>query len=505
MIDKTKSTQVPGSGGKTLTAATLGFMTAATIVTSLRGLPMMAQEELTMFFYIGFATFLFLIPAGLVAAELGSAFADRTGGVYTWVGEAFSPKWGFVSIWLQWIQNVVWYPTGLSFAAAAVAYAIGLPKMAESNTFVGIFCITIYWCATLVALSGTDTLAKVTKMGFLLGTVVPGVILVALAIWWAASGNTIGWEAATDRAVTMTEQDGHHHPRWFPLVTGLGSLAFLGGILLNFAGVEAQGTHAAEMRNPKRDYPLAIFLAALLSFTIFTLGALAVAAILPYSDINLQSGVFVTFERAFDKLMGISWPVKILSLLVCYGAIGGALAWLAGPSRGLLATAQDGMLPPWLQRTNAKGMQRNILIVQGLIVTMISSIYFVIKDVSTAFFLISAMTITLYIIMYLLLYAAAIRLRSTQPDLPRSFQIPGGKLGLWLVAGSGFLAVAFALVVSFFPPDQLPVGSPSLYTMLVAGGAIVFTAIPLLIYFFRKPAWREGGENSHRTFQNIDD
>ncbi|MEX2962278.1 amino acid permease [Microbulbifer sp. TYP-18] len=500
MTDKAQAAKVSGPGTKTLTAATLGFMTAATVVTSLRGLPMMAQEELTMFFYIGFATFLFLIPAGLVAAELGGAFADRTGGVYTWMGEAFSPKWGFVSIWLQWIQNVVWYPTGLSFAAAAIAYAIGLPNLAENNTFVGLFCIILYWVATLVALSGTDFLAKVTKMGFLLGTLVPGVILMLLAVWWAMDGNAIGWETTTDPAVTVTETGGKHHPRWFPHVAGLGSLAFLGGILLNFAGVEAQGTHAAEMRNPKRDYPLAILLAALLSFAIFTLGALALAAILPYSDITLQSGLFVTFERAFEKLMGVGWPVNILSILVCYGAVGGALAWLAGPSRGLLATAQDGMLPPWLQRTNAKGMQRNILLVQGLIVTLISSIYFVIKDVSTAFFLISAMTVTLYIIMYLLLYAAVIRLRSTQPDLPRSFSIPGGKTGLWLVAGIGFLAVAFAFVVSFFPPDQLPVGSPAMYVVLVAGGAVVFTALPLLIYALRKPGWKAGGEHGHKSF-----
>ena len=83
----------------------------AAAVISLRGLPMMAQEELTMFFYIFFATFLFLIPAALVGAELGSAFADRGGGVYTWVKEAFNRHLGFSAIFLQWIQNVVWYPT----------------------------------------------------------------------------------------------------------------------------------------------------------------------------------------------------------------------------------------------------------------------------------------------------------------------------------------------------------------------------------------------------------
>jgi amino acid transporter len=98
-----------------MSVPTVGFLTAAAVVTSLRGLPVMAAEEWTMFVYIGFAVILFLIPAALVSAELGSAFSNRRGGVYTWIGEAFGQRWGFVGVWLQWIQNVVWYPTGLAF------------------------------------------------------------------------------------------------------------------------------------------------------------------------------------------------------------------------------------------------------------------------------------------------------------------------------------------------------------------------------------------------------
>ncbi|WP_157250753.1 amino acid permease [Nonomuraea typhae] len=473
-----------------ISATALGLMTAATVVTSLRGLPSMAQEELTMFLYIGFSTLLFLIPAGLVAAELGGAFADRTGGVYTWVGEAFGSRWGFLAIWLQWIQNVVWYPTGLSFAAAAIAFAIGRPDMAGNNVYVGLFCIVVYWIATFIAFSGTTLLTKVTQYGFMLGTVVPGAILIGLFVWWWATGHPLGWESVTNPSVA-TDEHGHHSPRWLP-VAALGTLAFLGTILLNFAGVESTAVHVKEMRNPRRDYPIAIFIAAAISFVIFTLGALAVAAILPYAKINLNSGVFDTLTAAFTALLGVSWPVNLLAVLICYGALGGALAWLGGPSKGLLATAHDGMLPPVLQKTNARGVQRNILVVQGVIVTLISAIYLFMDNVSVAFFLISSMTISLYIIMYLLLYAAAIRLRKTRPDLPRGFRVPA----LWLVAGAGFAAVAFALVVSFVPPSQLPIGSPGGYVALVAAGTVVFTGLPLLIYQFRKPSWQQGREHA---------
>ena len=78
---------------KNISTWQLALMTAAAVI-SLRGLPMMAQEELTMFFYIFFATFLFLIPAALVGAELGSAFASRGGGVYSWSRRRSTNTWG---------------------------------------------------------------------------------------------------------------------------------------------------------------------------------------------------------------------------------------------------------------------------------------------------------------------------------------------------------------------------------------------------------------------------
>jgi amino acid transporter len=243
------------------------------------------------------------------------------------------------------------------------------------------------------------------------------------------------------------------------------------------------------MKDARSGFPKAVLLAAIACFAVFTLGALAVAGILPYQQIRLQSGVFDAFHAPLADL-GVPWLGLIIAALICYGALGGALAWIGGPSRALLATAQDGALPPLLQRTNARGAQRNILLVQGGIVTVISGIYLVMRDVSSAFFLISALVIGLYIIMYVLMFAAAIRLRHTRPDLPRQFRVPGGTAGMWAVAGVGLLAVSFALVLAFVPPAQLPIGSPTSYVALVAGGTIIFTAIPLLIYRLRRPNWR---------------
>ncbi len=474
-----------------MSVPTVGFLTAAAVVTSLRGLPVMAKEELTMFTYIGFAVILFLVPAALVSAELGSAFSDRTGGVYTWIGEAFGQRWGFVGIWLQWIQNVVWFPTGLGFAAAAAAFALNDAGLADAHIYVGVFCIISYWLATLLALRGNAVLARVAKYGFLVGTVVPGAVLVLLFLWWAIAGHGMGWSTATDPAVSHVV-DGAAGPRLLPLLNGLGSLAFLGNIMLLFAGVEVQSVHVGEMKNPRRGFPSAMLLASVISVAVFLLGSLAVAALVPYDKLVIQTGVFEAFETVLVGQWHVGWIVQLLAALIAFGALSGALAWLASPSRGLLATAHDGLLPPLMQRTNKRGAPRNILVIQAIIVTAVSSVYLFTADVSGAFFLISTVTISLYIVMYMLMYAAAIRLRYTKPDLARAFAIPGGKVGMWIVAGVGFAAVAFSLLVSFFPPTQLPVGDPVVYVVLVTAGLIVFLSAALVIFRLRKPDWRDG-------------
>jgi putative glutamate/gamma-aminobutyrate antiporter len=468
----------------------MAMMTAAAVV-SLRGLPMMAKEQLTLFVYIAFATFIFLIPAALVSAELGGAFGEKGGGVYTWVKEAFGSRWGFVAIWLQWIQNVVWYPTVLAFSAAAIAYVIGKPALANNGPYVGAFCIVAYWAATWITLRGVGAIARVTSWAFLAGTVLPGVVIMALAAIWIIQGNPIAMlhPVATDSAAVMSMVGGHPHPRYFPSITGLGDVAFLAGIILLFAGVEVHAVHANEMTNPKRQFPTAMLIASVAVILLFTLGSFAVATVLPDKGINLQEGLMKAFQEIFTRF-GIDWATPPVCLLLAFGGIGGVMSWISGPSRGLLWTAQEGEIPPFLAKTNKNGVQISILVIQGLIVTVLALTYFVMADVSVAFFLLSAVTITLYLIMYMLMYAAAIRLRYSQPDLKRSYRVPGGTVGMWCIAGVGFAGVAFAFLVGFFPPTQLPVGSPALYVGLVVAGTVVFTGLPLLIGMLKQSSWR---------------
>jgi len=253
--------------------------------------------------------------------------------------------------------------------------------------------------------------------------------------------------------------------------------------------VEVHAVHAKELKNPEKQFPASMFIAMIIIFLLFSLGALAVATVLPADDISLTAGLMQAFKHLLDKF-NLTFLVPVVGLFTAFGAIGGVMSWISGPSRGLLETAKQGEIPPFMAKENKKGMQISILLIQGIIVTVLSSLYFIMENVSVAFFLLSAMTVTLYLVMYVLMFTAAIKLRITQPDLPRSYKIPGGILGMCIVAGTGLLGVIFSLVVGFFPPSNLPIGNPTFYVIIVAAGMIVFVGLPIIIHAFKKPEWK---------------
>lgn len=461
---------------KYISTIAMAFMTAAAII-SLRGLPLMAAEELTMFFYIGFATLFFLIPAALVSAELGSTFAIKEGGIYVWVSSAFGKKIGFTAVWLQWIQNVVWYPTVLAFSAAAISYGINKPELANNGIFTGIFIILFYWIATIIAFKGTNFLSKVTSYGFIIGTVIPGLIVIVLGLIWILNKNPTGFENLTIEDTTVSSIiNGTVKPRILPNFKDFNNISFLSGIILLFAGVEVQAVHVNEMKNPKKQYPLAILIASLIVFILFTFGSLSIAAVVPNSQLKIESGLMQALSTMLNNIKQ-GWFIYILSFCICFGALSGVLSWISGPSKGLLSTANDGILPTILSKTTKNGAPKTMLLLQGIIVTILASLYFFMKDVSVAFFLLSALTIAVYIIMYILMYLSAIKLRITQPNLERPYKAPF----LYLISVIGIVASFFALILSFIPPSQLPIGNPTSYIIIVTIGTIGFSIIPLFI------------------------
>ena len=466
-----------------LSVATLAIMNVTAVV-SLRGLPAEAEYGVSSAFYYLFAAIVFLIPTALVAAELAAMFSDKQGGVFRWVGEAFGKRMGFLAIWLQWVESTIWYPTVLTFGAVSLAF-IGMNDaydmtLASNRLYTLVVVLGIYWLATFISLKGMSWVGKVSKVGGLVGTIIPAGLLVVLAIIYLVAGGTSHMD---------------FHGSFFPDLTNFNNLVLASSIFLFYAGMEMGGIHVKEVDNPSKNYPKAVLIGSLVTVLIFVLGTFSLGIIIPQEDINLTQSLLVGFDRYFAFIKA-SWLSPIIAIALAFGVLAGVLTWVAGPSKGIFAVGRAGYLPPFFQKTNKIGVQRNILLIQGAIVTLLGLLFVVMPSVQSFYQILSQLTVLLYLIMYLLMFAAAIYLRYNMKDLARPFRIGSKGNGLmWLIGGLGFLGSLLAFILSFIPPGQIAVGSNAMWYSVLVIGCIVVVVAPLIIYAMRKPSWKDASTN----------
>ncbi|MBM3184183.1 MAG: amino acid permease [Chlamydiae bacterium] len=442
-------------------------------VCNIKNFPLLAEYGLSIILFLFLSALFFFVPVAFVSAELASAWPDR--GVYTWVKEAFGPKMGFLAIWLQWIENVIWYPTVLSFIAGTFAYIIN-PQLATNPKYVLAVILITFWGATFLNFLGMRVSGWVSSITALCGTIVPIALIIILGGVWIFADHqsqiSFSWSGV------------------FPNLTSINQLVLLSGILLGLAGLEMSAVHARDVQNPRHDYPKGIFYSTSLILLFSVLGALAIGAIVPTKDIELASSSMEAF-RLFFNAFNIPWATPVIATVTFIGALGMMSTWIVGPSRGILATAEDGDLPAIFHKVNQKGMPVNILIAQAIVVSILSLLFLFMPSVNSSYWALVALASILYQIMYIIMFIAAIRLRRRHPQLERPYRVPFGKPGIWIIGGFGVIGSFFGFFFGFFPPSQFPIGTLLLYETFLIGGTILFCGLPFLIFSVRKPSWRK--------------
>ncbi|MGV9265329.1 APC family permease [Kitasatospora sp. NPDC003701] len=447
---------------------TLALMTTSSVA-SLRAAPTMAVYGLACVFLYLVPAIVFLLPTALVSAELASGWE---GGVYRWVSEGLSKPLGFLAVWCQFAMTIFYYPSLLAYVASTIAYVVN-PSLASNGPYTAVVIMVLYWTGVWVSSRGTKAVAGLSSWGLVIGTLIPGTLLVVLGMVFLGQGNS---SAAPMNAA-------HIFPQW----TGLASLVLIVNNFLSYSGMEMNAVHVSSLRDPAREFPRSMFTASGMVLLIFILPALAISWVVPSSELSLTAGVMQAFD-AFFQYFHIGWLTPVIAVALVAAALGGMLTWLAGPSKGLLMISrQEGYLPPFLQRLNKEGIQQNLLVTQGVVTTVIALAYALIPNVSSAYWIFSVITTQVYLIVYLLMFLAAIRLRRTQPDHPRGYRAPA----LVLVCVTGFLASAAAMAIGFVPSSQFGSGSVWSYVAIVAGGLVLLgLVIPYLFLRLREPSWR---------------
>ena len=304
-------------------------------------------------------------------------------------------------------------------------------------------------------------------MGVIIGTAIPTAAIIVLGLWWTASGNH--------------SEIPFHATAIIPAWNGLASLVYAAGIAVAFAGMEIGGLHSHVTRNVKRTYPGAVLIAAVTVATLSILGSVAIAMVVPGKQIELAGGIMQAVSDLLRQARHLRAD-QAVRVLVIIGVLRGLASWSMGPAEGMRRVAADGHLSPWWGRTNRRGAPTMVLLLQATLGSVLSLALIFVNNINTYYWMLTALVAQTFLIMYFLMYIAVIRLRITQPEAPRPFKIPGGKIGLALIVGAGIIGAAFTFFLGFIPATHLSTQGTIAYIAVMAIGMITIVGTPFLLH-----------------------
>lgn len=451
----------------------LGFFAiTASMVMAVYEYPTFATSGFSLVCFLLLGGLLWFIPVGLCAAEMATVEGWEEGGVFTWVSNTLGEKWGFAAISFGYLQIAVGFIPMLYFVLGALSYILNWPALNTDPVTKTIAALIILWALAFSQFGGTKYTAQIAKIGFFAGILLPALTLVALAISYLISGAPLAIEIS---AATF-----------FPDFTQIGTLVVFVAFILSYMGVEASATHVNEMKNPGRDYPMAMLLLMMAAICLSSIGGLSVASVIPHAEINLSAGVVQTFNVLINHFgPGFEWAVRVIAALLMLGVLAEIASWIVGPSRGMYVTAQKGILPAKFSKVNKNGVPVALVISQLLITTVA---IIVLTNTgggggNMSFLIALALTVVIYLCSYFLLFLGYINLVRKHPEKKRTFNIPGGNGVKIAVASTGFIISVLAFIISFFPPSSLPdISADESYVTLLVISFLIVAALPFIIY-----------------------
>ncbi|MGU8615521.1 glutamate:gamma-aminobutyrate antiporter [Clostridium perfringens] len=458
-----------GTTKKSLTLFGFFAMTAS-MVMAVYEYPTFATSKLHLVFYLLLGGFLWFIPVALCAAEMATVDGWEKGGVFTWTGKNLGKKYGFANLFFEFFEITVGFVTMIYFILGALSYVFDWPALNSNPMIKFIGVLVIFWILALSQFGGTKYTAKIAKIGFIVGILLPAAILIILALVYIIQGNPI-YISSKDTFV--------------PDFTKVNTLVVFVSFILSYMGVEASATHANEMDNPKKEYPLAMLLLVIVAIVVSTLGGLAIAAVIPQDQINLSAGVVQTFAVLLGHFTANNTIlVKIIALLLAFGVIAEVSSWVVGPTRGMIIAAEEGAIPKSWAKTNEHDVPVYLVIAQGIIVSIWDAVLtFGVGGSNLSFLAAMSLTVVIYLSGYILFFVGYIKAILGE-GLNGAYQMPGGKTVKIIVAIIGLATSIFAFFISFVPPTSIAgnaVQSHEYMWMLIIS-YVISLILPFAIY-----------------------
>ena len=412
----------------------------------------------------GLACLGMFIPSAFTVLELSTRYPEE-GGIYVWARETFGEFAGFMTAWLYWASNLVYFPGLLYFAAGNILFVGGPSWLAHSTD--PVFFITFSLACLVVALwvnvVGLEIGKHLNNIGAWATWLPIGLLVVAGIISFVKFGSATEFSART-----MVPHG------------GIATVAFWSTLAFGFGGLESASTLGDEIKDTRRTIPRAIFISGLVIAAVYILGTIAALVAIPADEMTSLQGIMQAIERAFSR-SGIGILSPFAAFLISLGSIGGVGAWMAAMSRLPFVAGVDKALPPAFGRLHPKwGTPVLALVVQAIIAGGIAVLGQAGTTVRNAYDILVSLGVISFFIPYAIMYAAMIR-SQWMPAGPEVKRVPGGHWVGALLGAMGLSTVLVSIYLSCLPPAGDP--DPRLAVLKIVGSSLTLVAIGVALWF----------------------
>ena len=417
----------------------------------------------------------FFVPLAAAVAELSSRYPEQ-GGVYTWVRRAFGAGHGFICGWCLWVNNLFYFPSVLLFGAANFAAMGGEAwrALGSSRAYSIVFVLAGIWIAAAVNIIGLRVGKWLQNAGSA-GVWIPAGLLIGCgAVAWARFGSATPFSAQA----------------MVPSGAALDTIALWSAMCFAFSGFEITSFIGQEVRDPRRTIPRGVLIAGAATTIVYIVGSASVLVAVPLSSLKELSGITDAVQLVTGRV-GLTGLGALTGGLLTLNALAGAASWTAGAARVPFAAGVDAVLPPAFARLHPRYRTPHIALIVQTVATsaiFLASVFVTIAGRTTsiqdAYDILVNLTILIYFVPYLYLFAALVRLRrAADLTAPGQMTIPGGAFGLWAIAGTGFVATTVALGLTFVPP---PASNALTYEVNLMVQAAIMLGLGLGLYLLAR-------------------
>src|SRR5947208_1848834 len=258
---------------------------------------------------------------------------------------------------------------------------------------------------------------------------------------------------------------------------------FWSQIAFAFTGLELVSAMSGEIRDPRRTLPRAALGAGALIAAMYITGTVSVLALVPLGDVDPKSGVFHAITVASVALK-IGFFGVLAAMLVTVGNAGGVGSTVAGIARVPFVVGVDRYLPKAFGKIHPRwGTPYVSILVQAVVSAVVLRVSQINETTRGAYQVLIDAAIILYFIPFLYMFAAAIKLagRKDRAENPHAVLVPGGKAGVWIASGLGFVVTLLSIGVSLYPPGDS--ANRRAFLMKVLGWTGGALALGLSLYY----------------------